>query len=391
MAISQVFQGYAGEIREEGATGIEEEAVAFEVDIVQPFDPNLIRVDTPPSTVSLLLDRIKNDEVDLLPDFQRKAGIWSDSAQSRLIESLLIRIPLPAFYFDASNEDRWVIVDGLQRTTALKRFVIDRSLRLCGMDYLKSLNGLTFDELPRNLQRRVVETPIIVYLIAKGTPPEAKFNIFKRINTGGLPLSAQEIRHALNQGPATKMLVELASSEQFLAATDRCITDNRMADRECVLRFFAFWLTPYDRYTKDYDKYLIDCMILLNALDDSVLENLKQIFLRSMQAARDVFGKDAFRKKFDKTDSRSPINKALFESWSVSLARLSDSELAIVIAHKEDLVDRYIQLLKTDTKFVESISLGTGDVKRIKKRFSSIEQLIAATVNEAQHARNAPS
>lgn len=102
-------------------TGIEPEITESDDQIKEPFDPTLIRVETKPLSMDLLISRIKNKEIDLMPDFQRKAGIWSDAAQSRLIESMLIRIPLPAFYMDASDEDEWLVVDGLQRLTGKTR------------------------------------------------------------------------------------------------------------------------------------------------------------------------------------------------------------------------------------------------------------------------------
>jgi hypothetical protein len=100
--------------------------------------------------MDLLLNRIRHNELDLAPDFQRKAGIWKEDARSRLIESMLIRIPLPAFYMDATNEDSWLVVDGLQRLTTLKQFVIDKSLTLKGLDFLKFLEGKAYDELSRS-------------------------------------------------------------------------------------------------------------------------------------------------------------------------------------------------------------------------------------------------
>lgn len=221
--------------------------------IIRPFDPNRIRVKLWTPTVDLVRRRLEQHEIDLAPDFQRAAGIWKDRAQSQLIESLLIRIPLPAFYIDGSDEDLLVVVDGIQRLTAIKRFVLDGDLRLHGLEYLVDLEGKLFKELPRPLQRRIEETMLTVYLIDKGTPEEAKLNIFKRLNTGGEPLTGQEIRHAMNPGPARAFLRQLAESQEFVEATEGKFDDRRMTDRECVLRFCAFVLTKPAGYPSDGD------------------------------------------------------------------------------------------------------------------------------------------
>jgi hypothetical protein len=364
----------------DNGTGVEVEDIGYDETITEPFNPTLIRVETKPMTIDLLLKRIRHDELDLAPDFQRKAGIWKPESRSKLIESILIRIPLPAFYMDATNDEKWVVVDGLQRLTTLKQFVIDKTLKLSKLDFLKQLEGKTYDELHRSYQRRIDETQVTVYLIEKGTPDGVKFNIFKRINTGGLPLSGQEIRHALNQGKASKLLVRLADTHEFKRAIDNGIRDDRMADRECVLRFLTFMRIPYTSYKYDkeidsFDSFLNKGMADINKMSDRDLEYLQQRFLRAMNAAFDIFGNDAFRKRYKDTAPRSPINKALFESWSVNLDQLNDGQIQLLKDRKTVLRRKFI-ILMNDRAFNDAISQGTGDINKVKLRFSAIEQLI---------------
>jgi hypothetical protein len=355
-------------------TGIEPEDTGGEDEITEPFDTTQIRVETKPSNIDLLLSRIKHDEIDLAPGFQRKGGIWKDSAQSRLIESLLIRIPIPAFYMDATNEDKWLVVDGLQRLTALKRYIIDQDLKLSGLEFLTQLHGKRYSDLPRNFQRRISETQVTVYLIEKGTPPEVKFNIFKRINTGGLPLSSQEIRHALNQGVVTEFLARLAGSSEFKIATWNSIRDDRMADRECVLRFLAFAINHYTEYkSKDLDSFLNESMNEMNHMPGARLNELGHRFLRAMTAAHDIFQATAFRKPGRGT--MNPINKALFEAVSVNLDRLNDEQLADLKERNIEVKSRFKELIN-DRDFEKSISVSTGNVSTVRYRFSKIELLI---------------
>jgi hypothetical protein len=354
--------------------------------IEEPYDPTKSKVDTKPMTVDLLIKRIQEGEIDLKPPFQRRAGLWSDEQKSRLIESLLIRIPLPAFYFDATDESKWVVVDGLQRLTVFEDFVL-RKMRLDNLEFLTQYDQSSFKELPRPLRRRIEESQVTVHLIQPGTPAKAKFIIFRRINTGGLVLTSQEIRHALNQGPAIGLLDTLASSDEFRKATLGSIPTDRMADREFVLRFLAFTRVRYSDYkVPDMDAFLNEQMANLNRMDENKYQDLVSRFKRAMRVAYDLFGDDAFRKRYSKEQRRHPINKALFESWSVRLGQLSDAHMELLVTRKGEVIRRAMNLLNDDREFDQAITQGTKDVKKVQKRFRAIELLVDSILEEHAHA-----
>lgn len=366
-------------------SGIDEEQIESPDEIHDPFDPTLIRVERETPTIDLLIKRIRHGEINLSPDFQRKGGIWTDEAQSRLIESVLIRIPLPAFYVDATDEDSWLVVDGLQRLTALRRFIVDESLALRGLEFLHQWEGKRFSELPRSLQRRIEETGVTVFAIQKGTPEEVKFNIFKRINTGGLPLSPQEIRNALNGTRVRRFILKLVQSQEFKLATSYSIQDKRMADRECVTRFLAFTLQePSEFFSKDFDAFLNRIMSDLDnpsVISDKRLGELEKWFLDAMNRSRMIFGQYAFRKFFGRQYRLMPINKAVFEIWSVNLAKLSSEQAEILIDQKFRVQDEFAGLMRKN-QFAQDVSQGTGSPPRVRRRFSAVRRLIEGVLAE---------
>ena len=349
---------------------------AESVAITRPFDPEKIRVRTTPLLVDQLVSRVNHGEIDLAPDFQRLAGIWGDAQKSRLIESLLLRIPIPVFYVAADHNETWSVVDGLQRTSTIHDYANDR-FPLKALQYLRQFDGCRFSNLPRTMQRRINETQLVVNVIEPGTPKEVMFNIFRRINTGGLPLNGQEIRNATNPGPVRAYLKTMAASREFQTATCESVSAKRMGDQECVLRFLAFHMEPWESYSdNDLDHFLGEAMAKINLMSDRGRDEMQRHFKRAMVAAHRIFGQHAFRKRYQENERRKPVSKALLEAWSVALSRRSDSDLEHLIDCKRRVTKRAMSLLNTDREFEMAISYSTGVPSRVRKRFRAVDDLL---------------
>ena len=350
----------------------------YEEHITDPFDPSQIKIQTRPVLIEQLVSRVKFGEIDLTPDFQRLRGIWDQRQKSRLIESILLRIPLPVFYVAADDDESWIVVDGVQRMSTISDYV-NAEFALRGLEYLTWLNGKSHDELPRRLQRRISETQLVVHVIESGTPESVMFNVFLRINTGGMTLNAQEIRHALHPGPVRDYLKELAASEEFLEATGG-INSTRMMDRECVLRYLAFSISDPEAFSAIHlDGFLGQAMEKINMLSDIERCALADQFKRSMRLATAIFGRNAFRKP-PTQDRRFPVNRALFETWGVHLGRCSQRQIETLIERRDEVVSQFKELIAQDQEFGDSISYGTGSSARIRKRFSAIRELVEGLI-----------
>jgi len=226
------------------------------------------------------------------------------------------------------------------------------------------------------LQRKIEETQIIAYIIQPGTPTNVKYNIFKRINTGGLVLTPQEIRHALNQGIPARFVAELAGLKEFIVATENRINAARMLDREFVTRFVAFYLNEPNTYVPDLDSFLNKSMGQINSITEEERQKIKSDFIDSMKLAYKIFNRWAFRKADLYPDRRKPINKALFEVWAVNLAKLSGSKWNIIEKKKIEVFDRFVDLMKNDKLFNDSITSGTGGRQQVIIRFEKIKKLL---------------
>jgi len=358
---------------------IGEEDEDYQANEAEPdvFIPADVNIGQKPMNVYNLMERLENDEIDLFPGFQRHGDLWSVERQSRLIESMMLKIPIPAFYFDAGNDEKWVVIDGLQRLSAFKKYLVgnDKS-RFEGLQYLSEFDGLTFDELPRQYMRRIKETTIVAYTVEKGTPDAVVYNIFQRINTGGLELNPQEIRQALYMGAATELIQELAESREFLSVTQYAISPERMADREYVTRFLAFTEIDYRKeYKGNIDNYLIKALKKVNNYDKDELNRVRNNFKRVMVYSEKIFGKYAFRKYNGKR--RGPVNKALFEMWSLCFSELENEQLDNICEKKEEFIERF-RVLQQSSEFINAVKAGDqyATVKRMELAHNFVRKFI---------------
>lgn len=349
--------------------------------ITHPFNPNEIEIDTPPFTIGYLIDRMEHDEINMNSEFQREGNLWSPVTQSRLIESILLGLPLPAFYFDTSNP-KWDIIDGLQRCCSIENFCVKKELRLTGLEFLKEKNGVpylegkSFDELDRTLQRSIIIRPITVNLIKKAHK-DVRYILFKRLNTGGLKLEDPEIRNAVYQGIPADTIKVMAMLDEFKMATGGKIPSKRMEDRDFVSRFIAFYLKDFSKYQPGLDSFINSTMEIVEKTDGDKLIN---DFKSALELAVRVFGNEAFRKRTNHIHKKRPLNKAYFEVITATFSKLSPEEKSLVIEKSNLLKENLITLMNVP-RYSNSLSGGTGTKDSVNIRFSWFKQVLTKSMN----------
>lgn len=351
------------------------------IDNQLPYNPSDVDIRQQKFSIDYIMSMITDSEIELWreEDYQRKSNQWNNEQKSRLIESLIMRIPLPIFYFDGS-ERPWKIIDGLHRLTTLYTFMKGQSFQLEKLEYLTELNEKTFFQLPFKYRRVIEESTIEAYVINPGTPDKVKLNIFQRINTGGSSLSRQEIRNAYYRGKPSEFINKLATAPAFLDATRSRISLKNMKDKEAVLRFFAFY-RYLDRYEPPMEKFLDYAMDSIFEIEDNVLSEIESEFNRSMLTSISLFHENAFY-TLDLNGKResSTINIALFEAWAVNLAKLNHEQQNVLVSKRNKLVDRFSNHLQF-SEFYKSISSSTASKKAVAMRFETIRKLINDIIN----------
>ena len=324
-----------------------------------PIDDLLIRHES--RTIHDVTRRINKGTYVMDPDFQRDF-IWPEAKQSKLIESVIMRIPLPVFYMAENDDGRMVVVDGLQRLSTFQRFVKDE-LKLLLHDR-KELDGRRFSDLSPKLRNRVEDCNLTFYTIDSKVPERARLDIFERVN-GGDPLSRQQMRNCLFMGQATRFLKEEAQSLNFIKATDGSLNKKTMRDREFVNRFCAFQLLDLDDYRGDMDVFLANCLKKMNQLQESELLQLSDEFRRGLDNNFLMFDLNAFRKYKPWQERRSVLNASLWDVMSTGLSHYAKDR---VEACSEWLQEAMNDLF-ADDEFNSAITYGPNDARKVKRRF----------------------
>ena len=352
-------------------------------DIDHPWDPEDIRVSTRNFSLRNVIDMIAEGGLDLAPDFQR-LHVWKQVQKVQLIESVLLQIPLPAFYFAEDSTGVMQVVDGVQRLSTVDDFVTGDPRRgggfpLVGLEYLTDVKGKRFKDLPAVWKRRIHNTQIVAHVIEPSTPAAVMYDIFRRINTGGTPLRAQEIRHCISKKRSRDFLKELAATAAFeTATTGKLRNHRRMVDRELALRFVAFWCRGPEGYSRNdsLESFLLRATRSLDdehEINDAELANIKGAFEDGLTLAHEVFGEYAFRKWPAGQDRLAPINRALFETWTVELAR---ADQVVVRKNFEKIKDRAREGMAMDADYIASVSSATGDFRAVHMRFQKTRDFI---------------
>lgn len=343
----------------------------------QPFDAEKIRVDQQMLSIKYMLELMEQNLIELNPGYQRRR-VWKDNKRkSLLIESLMLRIPIPAFYFYENEDGKYQVIDGQQRLTTIKEFV-NGEFRLTGLEYLGSdYNKKKFEDLDTKYIQRIYRTQIAVNILDARSPKNVIYDIFRRVNTGGMNLNPQEMRNAICKQEVRDFLVKSTCNHNYLSATRGRVCDDRMDSQELVLRFYAFYKAyDYEKNILHYDYSNIATMLdeaieNLNKMKPENREVLFQKFDLAMRRSWEAFGKYAFSKIYcdGSTVNRNMdyINKSLFSSFSVLLMDSKYDDIDIE-AQQKKILQTLANALKNH-HYVNSITVGTGDRRNVYANF----------------------
>lgn len=347
--------------------------------LITNVDDQIIKIRTRSLDVSFneLYDMFQNHELLIAPDYQRLFR-WERDKQSRFIESLILEMPVPPIFVIEKEDGVYELIDGLQRISSYLHFRganlhpddegdSDDFLILEGCDIVKELNGYDFNQLPKSIQIKLKRSFVRMEVIKKESETSLKYHMFKRLNTGGELLSAQEIRNCtvrLLGAKAITFLEECSKDGNFIEVTKRMGDDKLKTkfDQELVLRFFAMKnnLDEYKYPVTDYlTRYLEQITIGEKNFD---YEKERDIFKRTFAFINQNLGADAFSTVTIQGSVRNDFVLYCFDGISIPIALLLDK-----IEKKEDkteIIDKINQI-----KFGSDIqSYKTGSVNGVKTR-----------------------
>jgi uncharacterized protein with ParB-like and HNH nuclease domain len=340
-----------------------------------PYDPTEEDIDIrqEPHTVFELMRKYDQKKLIINPDFQRNL-VWNPDQKSRFIESIILNFPLPPFYVNQTKEGKYIVVDGLQRTSTLHEFVNDK-FELTDLEALPKLKGYNFSELieqPGDYQTRIEDKKLSLYVIKPSVPVKVVYDIFNRINTGGTMLNRQEVRNCIFIGKATELLKELSEEEYFRKAIDNGISPTRMKDREAVLRYLAFRIFDYKTdYHGDMSDFVEKAMRKINLMENTEIKKLKADFKRVMTLTFEFFGESNFRLSTKQTRG-SRINIAILESVCYFFSVQSNFFLE---KNKQTIQRNFKQLLKNGS-YLEAVRFTTSNRANVVNRFKLAQEIL---------------
>lgn len=327
--------------------------------VTQPYD----------LSVTSVVSQINNGEIFLRPlnerpNFQRKY-VWNNKLASRLVESILLNVPIPPVYLSQNEEFELDVIDGQQRLYSLYRFEANQ-FALTGLEALSEFNGLRFHQLPSKEQRKMKTHTLRCVLITNESHPEIKFDVFERLNSNTVPLNAQELRNCVHRGSLNELLGELVSEADWLRILKKKTPDKRLRDEELILRFFAFHHMGLTTYRTPMKNWLNDASKAGRKFSDNQIEEVRSLWRNAIEVSLIWFdAEECYRRP----DSKA-LNRALFDLISQT-AKLVEPNVA---RDARDKVRGSFDHLLKNEEFMDLISRAVDHKKRTERRFEMWSQ-----------------
>lgn len=348
------------------------------------------RIFTQPLDLSVdqLVSKIDRDNLILQPEFQREY-VWPPNKASLLIESILMRIPLPVVYLSETPDGDWEVVDGQQRLTSLYSFVRGHfpdgtPFRLGRLNVRNDIRGKSFKELPRADQNAVLNYALRAVVLQKDSHPDLKFEVFERLNCGSVQLTDAELRNCMYRGPYNDMLAELASNEFLLRIRRANAPHKRMEDRQLILRFLAMKRNSHLNYRGSMKQFMNREMIQHRYATPAQIAEMKGWFQNAIECAWLVFGENAFR-RWSPGDALDPngqweskLNIAL---WDTVLYTLAFFEKRQIVPVADAIREEFLDLMTNDDQFVEHIGRTTDKPEKVRYRADAWRRRMDAVVS----------
>lgn len=316
-------------------------------------------------SIRLLKEQVDDGTLVLADDFQRRR-IWDDRKASRLIESLLINVPIPVCYFAELEDGSCSVIDGQQRLTAIYRYM-NNEFSLASLRIRNDLNGKNFSNLGVSDRRSIEHRSLRCILILKKSDPEILFDVFDRLNVSSVKLNRQELRNSLYKGDLSQLIRELAENETFKKARRAVDLDKRMNDYELILRFFAFHFNG-SNYQSDLAKFLDDYLRLGQKLSSERIDEHRQIFLKTIGNAYDVFESNSFRRyDCNRQVWNNSLNRAIYDVVMLSFSTLLSS---YIISEEKNKILHVFKEMCENPEFQTAITSSPETIIHIQSRLN---------------------
>lgn len=335
-----------------------------------------------PEIISLY-NKWKDGDLNIQPEFQR-GFVWDIIKASRLIESILLDIPLPMIYLSQEDDNVEYVIDGQQRLTTFFSFIDGnlpdptpkhaKDFHLSSLKVFTELNGKKYKDLPTDYQKKIKNYNVRTITFRKESEPDLKFEVFERLNTGSVSLNDQELRNCIYRGPYNDLLIKMSQEHTFKELMGIKKPERRMKDVEYVLRFAAFYHSSYLNYKPPMRKFLNNEMEKYRNISENDAADLITVFKNTISILKSLLGTHAFNRYYIKDQKpktsgwqEGKFNASLYDILMDSFSRRDRNR---TMENLDSIREALIHLMTSDRQFIASIELSTSSTQAIHTRFT---------------------